>query len=367
MHFTPLRRRVLQAFAALPLCLARTAPRAAAETRAPRFAGYLPWWMAAGWKDAQWSRLDRLLLFDAPVQEDGSVLDRGWLQRAPGLAAGAARAGIPLDLTLTLLEQRQFDAVFAEPARRNRLLEEATRLLELPFVAGLHLDIEGYSAARPPAIAGFRQWLQVLDERRRNAGKGLSAFFPASESFAPYDRDAAQRVDYWVAQLYDAHWRGSAVTGPLVTRAQDNAAAVPRALARLHALGVARRAILLSVPLYGWEWPSRSDRRGAATRGAARLLTYAETPPTLMPNDRLAASELARQHGLRRDAEHTPYYAYRNGAGWVQGWFEDAASLTTKLAPERTQGYAGLAFFALGYDRGEIVDAMLRWWREPQR
>ena len=367
MRFTPLRRRILQGFAALPLCLAGSAPLAAAETRAPRFAGYLPWWMAAGWEDAQWSRFDRLLLFDAPVQEDGSVLDRDWMQRAAGLAASAARAGIALELTLTLLEQRQFDAVFGEPARRGRLLEEATRLLELPFLAGLHLDVEGYSAARPRAIAGFRQWLQVLDERRRRAGKGLSAFFPASESFSPYDRGSAQRMDYWVAQLYDAHWRESAVTGPLVTRTQDNAAAVPRALARLHALGVARRAILLSVPLYGWEWPSGSDQRGAATRGRAKLLTFAETPRTLMPNDRLVAVELARQHGLRRDAEHTPHYAYRNGAGWVQGWFEDATSLKAKLGPERAQGYAGLAFFALGYDRGEIVDAMLRWWQDPLR
>jgi hypothetical protein len=84
-----------------------------------------------------------------------------------------------------------------------------------------------------------------------------------------------------------------------------------------------------------------------------------------MPNDRLAATELARQHGLRRDREHTPYYVYRNGAHWVQGWYEDLASLTRKLAPERPQGYAGLAFFPLGYDKGEIVEAMLRWWRSP--
>ena len=81
-----------------------------------------------------------------------------------------------------------------------------------------------------------------------------------------------------------------------------------------------------------------------------------------MPNDRLAASALAREHGLRRDAEETPYYAYADGAHWKQGWYEDVRSLTRKLARERTQGYAGLAFFPLGYDKGEIVEPMLRWW-----
>ena len=68
---------------------------------------------------------------------------------------------------------------------------------------------------------------------------------------------------------------------------------------------------------------------------ARRLLTFTDTPPQLMPNDRLAASALAREHGLRRDAEDTPYYAYADGAHWRQGWYEDVRSLTRKLAHER--------------------------------
>ena len=74
------------------------------------------------------------------------------------------------------------------------------------------------------------------------------------------------------------------------------------------------------------------------------------------------AGALAREHGLRRDDEGTPYFAYRDGKQWRQGWFEDLASLARKLAPERAQGYAGLAFFPLGYDQGEIVEGMLSWW-----
>jgi hypothetical protein len=294
-----------------------------------------------------------VVLFDAPVGQDGSILHRDW---PTGMSAA------PVELALTLFEQSDFDGLFAQPDRRSRLLAQASELLSQPFVSGLHLDIEGYSQAAPPAIAGFRDWLARLDERRRSLGKALSAFFPASDSFAPYDAQAAGRIDYWVAQLYDAHWPQSKASGPLVTRRADNPVAVPRALARLAALGVAREAILLSVPLYGWEWPTESEQPGAAALGRARLVTYTETPPTLMPNDRLAATTLVRRHGLRRDAEETPYYAYLDGAQWRQGWFEDLESLTRKLAPERAAGYAGLAFFPLGYDRDEVVEGMLRWW-----
>ena len=86
-----------------------------------------------------------------------------------------------------------------------------------------------------------------------------------------------------------------------------------------------------------------------------------------MPDDRLAATELSRRHGLRRDGEGTPYYVHREGSQWIQGWYEDVDSLSRKLAPERAQAYAGLAFFPLGYDGGEVLDGLLRWWRSGER
>ena len=363
------RRRALQALSLLPVLAAAGSARAEDSTAstAPGALGYLPWWMAGGWQSMPLSRLERLVLFDAPIEPDGRLVDRDWPASASGLFGHAARERVRIDLALTLLNEDDVGRVFGNPAARDRLFENCARWLEQPFIAGLHLDIEGFAAAAPRTVSGFRAWLGALDEKRRRLGKGLSAFFPASDEFALYDAGAARRIDYWVAQLYDAHWPDSKHTGPLVTRVEDNPVAVPRALARLTALGVARRAILLSVPLYGWQWPSESHRPGAAARGRARLLTFAETPQALMPNDRLDATGLAQRHGLRRDREHTPYFAYREGEHWIQGWYEDLRSLKFKFAAERTQGYAGLAFFALGYDKGEIVDPLLSWWASQNR
>lgn len=360
------RRRTLRALGTLPLWLAADCALAQGTARsgAPMALGYLPWWMAPGWETLARQQLDRLVLFDAQVERDGSLLEREWRQRTAPLRQGSSLA---MDLALTLLNEAEFDQVFADAQARERLLAAATRWCETPAIAGLHLDFEGFNPAHPDAVAGFRAWLGALDEIRRRLGKGLSAFFPASDRFAPYDAAGAGRIDWWVAQLYDAHWSESKVTGPLVTRAEENPVAVPRALGRLAALGIEPGKVLLSVPLYGWEWPSESEHPGAAARGAANMLTFAETPQWLMPNDRRVATDLASRHGLRRDREHTPYYAYRVGSHWVQGWYEDLASLTRKLAPERGQGYAGLAFFAVGYDQGRVIEAMLRWWSSPLR
>ena len=356
-----IRRRALQALLALPF--AARVGSVGATNRRPTALGYLPWWMAPGWQSLPLGHIDRLVLFDAPVAADGALEDRPWLKLAPGLMAHCARAGVPIDVALTLFEQARFETLFSDAARRGRLLEATTALLEHAFVAGIHLDIEGYSEVSPRAIVGFRAWLGELEVRRRGLGKNLSGFFPASDVFRAYEQGAATWMDYWVAQLYDAHWPESKATGPLVTRSPRNPVGVQRALERLLALGVQRQSVLLSVPLYGWEWPSLSRDPGAATTGRARLLTYNETPAELMPNDRLAATTLARRHRLLRDGEHTPYYVYADGADWRQGWFEDLESLTRKLEPERGAGYGGLAFFPLGYDKGEIVAPLLQWWR----
>lgn len=356
------RRRALQALALVPL-LAVMRGAGAASREAPAALGYLPWWMSAAWPSMPIGYLSRVVLFDTPILRDGSLQERPWEALAPGLLQHLAAGQLAPDFALTLLKEGDFDALFGDGGARRRLLAACIGLLERPIVAGLHLDIEGFTPASAAAVRGFRAWLAALDRTRRDLGRRLSVFFPASDEFTPYSPDIASRIDYWVAQVYDAHWAESPVTGPLVTRAEDNPVGIRRALARIAALGVERTRILLSVPLYGWEWPSESEKPQARTLGRARLVTFAPTPAALMPDDRIAATQTAQRVGLRRDGEHTPYYAHRETGRWVQGWYEDLDSLKPKLAPERQRRYGGLAFFPLGYDEGAVLEPMLRWWR----
>jgi hypothetical protein len=318
--------------------------------------------MAEGWRDMPLAQLDRLVLFEIAVHADGRIDDNDWEKRAPDIAAFARTKSIPLDIAIALHGEGTFNRVFLDPAARQKLAQECARWLARPYIAGVHLDIEAYAPASKGAIAAFREWLAKLDGVRKAARKGLSAFFPADDHFTPYDAPGASRVDFWVAQVYDAHSVDGARTGPLVTRARDNPVAIPRALSRMAALQIDRSTVLLSVPLYGFEWPAKGPDPGARTAGPGRLLTYAQTPVKLMPDDRKVATERARSYGVKRDTEKTPYYTYADGGTWMQGWYEDMASLTHKFSSERGRGY-GLAFFPLGYDGNAIVEPLLRWWR----
>lgn len=347
--------------AAAPFWAAHAAERVNVS---PRALGYLPWWMAEAWREMPLAKLDRLVLFEAAAQGDGGLDDNDWSHRVRDLAAFARERRLPIDIAVTVHGEGLFKQIYGNSQARTQLARNCERWLEEPFIAGLHLDVEGYAPANHAAIGAFRDWLHALDASRRKAKKGLSAFFPADDQFKPYDSPTAARVDYWVAQIYDAHALDSKKTGPLVTRAPQNPVAISRALARLSALHISRSAVLLSVPLYGWEWRAASESPGAKVTDEGRLLTYAQTPARLMPDDRKVATDLAREHGLHRDAEHTPYYSYADAGAWVQGWYEDMESLTRKLAPDRGRGY-GLAFFPLGYDRNAIVEPLLQWWRAP--
>lgn len=335
--------------------------RAAQPAAAPRALGYLPWWMAEAWRDMPLAALDRVVLFEASAKADGRLEDNDWKTRVRDFAAFARERGMPLDIAITVHGEGLFKQIFGDSRAQRELAQGCERWLDQSFVSGVHLDVEGYAPANHAAIAAFRDWLQGVDASRQKARKGLSAFFPADDAFTPYDAAAAVLVDYWVAQIYDAHALDAKKTGPLITRTQHNPVAIPRAIARLAKLRIPRNSILLSVPLYGWEWRAASAMPGAKVIEEGRLLTYAETPARLMPDDRKVATDLARQHGLRRDAEHTPYYSYADGNAWVQGWYEDMESLTRKLGPDRGRGY-GLAFFPLGYDRKAIVEPLLQWW-----
>ena len=77
-------------------------------------------------------------------------------------------------------------------------------------------------------------------------------------------------------------------------------------------------------------------------------------PADVLPELPRALDDVAR-HGLRRDLlSSVPYYAYHDGSGWVQGWFEDETSLQAKRDFVRRRGLGGVAYFPLAYAPEEV-------------
>jgi hypothetical protein len=314
-------------------------------------------WMGEAWRVYDLRAFGRLLFFDLPVGKDGRIANRnGWPERWEEFRARAREARVPVNPVVTVLAPDVFTAIFANPEARGRLLAEAVALAR--DAGGVHLDVEVFDPVVEPAIAGYRAFLAALRaELDRPPRRTLTAFVPVG--VALYGPGELALLDAVVAQGYDLHWRNGATAGPVATLQGPSPVAWQTAAGALVAQGVPPRRILFSTPLYGYEWPTVSPEPRAAARGPGAIITYAPVPASLLPDIRGNALARAAEHGLRREAGTlAPWYAYRDGGGWRQGWFDDAASLAPRLDFVRAGDYRGVALFLLGYDGGALLEAI---------
>lgn len=259
---------------------------------------------------------------------------------------------------VTILETDLFVALFSDTTRTNRLLQTLSDLAASGSVGGLHLEFEVFDTipdvARNQLTRFVRDLRAVLHQNGRQ--KTLSMFMVAFDQADAYDEQAlAEQMDYLVVQGYDLHWITAPKAGPVSPLLGWEGHNWEAIVARFDALGIPREKMLMSVPYYGYAWPTASDSLAAQTRGKGVITTYTSVP-AIGPS----AREEALRHGLRRDpVSGSPYYAYRDSSGWWQGWFEDTASLAAKYDFVKAKGLGGIAVFPLSY--GDVtLNATLR-------
>lgn len=331
--------------------------------RAQSVVVYHAHWMGDAWRQYNLSTFTRIFFFDLAVGADGLLEHHGWPDRWRVLREQAARDAVPINPVVSVLGVQPFRAVFGDERARNRLLEDCIALAM--EAGGVHLDVEVFEPLSPPEIAAFRDFLaalrRALDVPPR---RHLSAFVPVSGDL--YSAAELARLDLVVAQGYDVHWPDGPTAGPVAALAGESPAAWIPATRDLLAKGVARHKLYLSSPLYGYEWPVSAATPQAATRGPARIITYAPVSAAVLPDIRGNALARAREHGWRRDAaSRAPWYQFREDDGLWQGWFDDPVSLRDRLAYLQEGGFGGVAFFVLGYDGGALVDTAREAFRGP--
>jgi spore germination protein len=315
--------------------------------------GYHPHWTGDVWETYPYDALDRLYFFELEAASDGSIADaHGWPGDWLGLIRRAQDEGVDLVPTLSMHGAEGFAALFSSPASSARLVEEALGLLQAtPGLGGLHLDFEVFEPVGQDVRDGYTAFVARLRRRMReiDASYTLSSFVLAFDDDDVYaERALAELVDYLIVQGYDYHSAGEPNTGPVAPLTGWGRLNWHNVVDRFLGFGVPPRKIVMSVPLYGYEWPTDTDEPGATTRGQAAEIVLA--PPAEVVPELARAPAIAEVQGLRRDpVSGSPYYAYSDQSGWHQGWFEDAESLRAKYTFVRERGLGGVAIFPLAY------------------
>lgn len=337
---------------------------------APFFvAGYHPWWAGQSWRTYPLEALDRVYLFELEISPDGGIGEaRGWPDAWQALGAAAERAGADVVPTVTLPDADAFSSIFEDPATRTRLVREITAAVAaFPDAAGLHVDVEVFDPVSPAARDGYTAFVAELARvmAERMPGLTLSGFLLAFDPGDAYNEAAlSQILDYVVVQGYDLHYLDGPRSGPLGPLEGWDGLNLEAVLARLDREGVPRGRTLLSLPLYGYEWPTVDGEPGAATRGPG-LVVPLTAPPEVVPELPRATGRTAEHGADRAPGAAGLRYAYRDTDGWHQGWFEDALTLERKVRWAREQGLGGVAFFPLAYASPEVWDLIRTLDRRP--
>ena len=325
--------------------------------------GYHAWWMRDLWQSYDLELLDKIMFFELRAAADGSISEKnGWPGDAASLSAAARKGGVGLVPTVAILDPAVFRGIFGSTANTNRLIENVMDVVKNADADGVHLNVEIFEPVAPALQNGLTNFVRRLRSRLRDyrSETELTIFTPGFDYANAYDEAAlAEEVDYLIVQGYDMHWVNGPTSGPLAPVKGWEGANWEAIVDRYEAEGVPASKIVITVPFYGYEWPTVSEAPGAATRGDAQTITYAPVDSSYLPLIQISAVDRIRMHGMQRDpATSTPYYVYRGAEGWYQGWYEDEESLLVKYTFVERRGLAGIAIFLLGYDGGKLMTSL---------
>ncbi len=339
-------------------------PERASSADAGKAWAYFAWWLPQSWRSAPLAQLDRLLFFELKVSPQGLITERnGWPEKWGDLRESLRKTATPLDLVLTVLNERDFQSVFSSQGATRQLLEQAAALSSDPSVAGLHLDFEVYSAAPLAVQARFRQFVIDLSGtlRAQSPAKNLSVFLPIGGEAQIYDLRSIAAVNHVVAQGYDAHWSSGPNAGPVAPLDGENRVTWKKATKQALALGIKRDKLILSYPLYGYEWPTLDKDPRGLTRGLGVTTTLAPVDPQFLPAIQTNVQDRIRLFGANNDAlSGSSYYQFQKNGRWITGWYEGQWALGKKMSYMHEQRLGGMAFFLMGYDEGKVLEAYFR-------
>lgn len=327
----------------------------------PLLYGYHVWWMGEAWNAPEYNVLDGIFTFEIRVNADGEFETvNGFPEQWDALGRSLRNRGALYAPTFAMFEAQAFDALFTSVLARDNLVRNIERIVTASIANGVHIDFELYEPVSREAREGFSRFVETLRERMPN--HHLSLFLPSFDLDDNFDEGRiAAASDHLIVQGYDLFWATGPTAGPTAPVAgwtgNDWRAIVDRYVRE----GVPRSKIIMSIPFYGYEWPTVSDVPGAATRGPGRAITLAPIPENILPDVRINAQDRVRTYGLRRDpGSSSPYYVYRTEEGWFQGWFDDATSFARKKQFVQEERLGGMAIFPLGYERGLGIVNSLR-------
>jgi len=247
---------------------------------------------------------------------------------APAVVAAARRHGLPVLAMVSNYDggwqPERVRHLWATPGARTAFANALARDVERHGFQGVNLDFENLMGSDRAGLTALCACLASTLQRRQLL---LTLDVPvgrSSSATGAYDVSTLSRsCDFIVAMAYDEHGATSH-PGPVASR--DWAL---RALAAVRS-AVPPGKLVAGLGAYGYDWGPSGP---AGVTGFSRALTIARSHSATVRWDSTARA---------------PCFSYRVDGAPHQVWFEDAASVSSRIAAARHGGFAGVSVWRLG-------------------
>lgn len=253
------------------------------------------------------------------------------------LALDLARdKNITISASIFSSDSEQLHVLLSSKANRQRLIDNAMKIVEKDGFQGINLDLE---MVRTEDREGLNQLVKEMRARTKPRNIELSLALPPKDSetdwFPAYDYEVlGELADRVVIMAHDLHYKGgqAGAIAPLPW---------VEGVLKYAKSQMPAEKILLALGVYGYDWPAT---------GAAQSYTPAQ----------LEAIREKYQAAAQWDqAMQSPFFKYRDEKKVDHTvWFEDDRSLRQKMNLPEQVGIAGISIWKLGNGFPEMWQAI---------
>ena len=297
--------------------------------------GYVPYWSLPNWQSFPYRDFSTVAYFSVNINPNGSIEQSGpgWngyeSEDFVNLINAAHQAGDRVVLTANDFSEASLYTLTHNPNAGIVLGTELLEVVQTKGLDGVNLDLEGTGSGDQ---AGLDHLVSQVDFMLHSADPHyqLTMSTYASAAGDPngfYDIPGLSKwVNAFFVMAYDV---SQGAIGPQPEN--DDAAYVAQYVSEVGA-----NKVILGLPLFGYDEPTKGPALGERPTGPAAPVTYAQA--------------LASGPTYWDAATDTAWTSYQSGGHWHQVFFDNANTIEAKVQLASRSGLLGVGVWALGME-----------------
>lgn len=294
------------------------------------------------------NKVGYISLFWYFMDEEGDINKYRYAKEDTALIDFAHKNNVLVEVVITNLPEkggwdtRRVEKVIRDDGLRRGHIEAIVAITERLGIDGVDIDYEQLDPTLKDDFSKFMRELGLaLDARGKYLGVALhpksnDGIGRENGSLAQDWVELSRAVDNMYIMAFGEHWdEGEA--GPVASLPW-----VERVINYAQELGIDKRKLFLTIPLYGYSWKSESDE-------TAKGLTYTDV------------RALLAKYGVNEEWDEgalSPHFHYEDGEEY-EVWYENGRSVEEKIRLAQKAGFGGVSFWRLGGEDNAIWKAIL--------